>query len=538
MSKEIIKDPNQVLVFDSSLRDGDQATRPPGFRPEEYTLQNRLEIADMLNRLGVDIIEAGFPSSSQASFEAVSEIAKTIHGPTIAALSGAVLPAIERSWRAIEPAKDYGGARLHIVLGTSPTHMRDKLKMTPDEVVYRIGQSVRKAREFTNDVEFSPEDASRSDFKFMMRAILTAVDAGATTINIPDTVGFSVGSEYSHRLAKAKRMIDNFVGKDSVTVSAHCHDDLGMATANTLAAVHAGIRQVEGTILGIGERAGNTALEEVVTAIRVRPDYFKANGRPLFTGINPNYLMEAAELVARLSGFSVPYNKAIVGGNCFRTKSGQHLDGLVRNPNTYYFMDPKATGQRSSIVISELSGKAGAAYKAEQLGFDMSDVGFSKELIIRAKDYSTKNEVAVTDVELERMAADIKGETLTADRFVLEKAETHEADHKSKSRLTIFIDGKPHEGKGEGNGPINAAVHAVNDATGYNLDLISYAERALGEGSDARAGCWIAVGVKDGEITSYAEDVSTHLAAVKAYVAGLNTIDRSERRKENRGKQS
>ncbi len=529
MIEKLIRDPNQVIIFDTTLRDGDQSPRPEGFIPEQFTIQDKVEIAGILSKLGVDIIEAGFPTSSLANFEMVSEIAKSIHGPTIACLSGAVLADIDKSWGAIEPAKDKGGARLHIVLGTSPTHMFYKLEMTPDEVIDAIGQSVRKAKEYTDDVEFSPEDASRSDFEFMMRAILTAVDAGATTINIPDTVGYAVPPEYAYRLGEAKRRIDDYIGKDLVVVSAHCHDDLGLATWNTLAAVMAGVRQVEVTINGIGERAGNAALEEIVENIRNRPDFYTANGRPLFTRINSNYLLETSQLVERRSGLVVQQNKANVGANAFTHKSGYHQQGMERYKGTYEWMDATAVGQESSYVISALSGRAGIDSRIKQLGFDTSDVELSKAIRTHVKSYADETGRAVTDTEMEKIAANFKGATLT-DKFVLGEVEMHELDHNSRSKVIIFIGDEPHEAEGKGNGPIDAAIEAIKRASGSNIDIARYAGSSLGEGSNAKAGCVLSV--KNGiKITSYAEDESVPLAAVKAYVAALNTIDRSEQRK-------
>lgn len=529
MLERPIRDPNHVLIFDTTLRDGDQSPRPEGFKPEQFTIQDKVEIAGMLNKLGVDIIEAGFPTSSLANFEAVSEIAKSIQGPTIACLSGAVLADIDRSWRAIEPAKDKGGARLHIVLGTSPTHMFYKLEMNEDEVIEAIKQSVKRAKEYTNDVEFSPEDASRSDFEFMMRAILTAVDAGATTINIPDTVGYAMPWEYGYRLGEAKRRIDDCIGKGLVVVSAHCHDDLGLATANTLTAIYAGIRQVEVTINGIGERAGNTSLEEIVEAIRYRTDSFGVDGSSLFTRINSNYLLEASQLVERRSGLVVQRNKAIVGANAFAHKSGYHQQGVERFRGTYEWMNAAAVGQESSYVISAQSGRAGIDSRAKQLGFDTSDVEQSKAIRTLVKNYADETGRAVTDTELEKIIADFKGETLT-NRFVLGEVEMYELDHNSRSKVMIFIGGEPHEVEGKGNGPIDAAVHAIKNATGCNIDIANYAGGSLEEGSNAKSGCALTI-QNTIKITSYAEDESVPLAAVKAYVAALNTIDRSEQRK-------
>lgn len=520
--KEIIgNNPNHVRIFDTTLRDGFQS---PGVNvgPED-----RLEIANLLAKMKVDVIEAGFPISSQENYESVRAIALSINGPIICGLSRANLGDIERNWSAIEPAKTKGGARIHTFIATSEIHMRDKLKMTREQVVTRAREAVTRAKEFTSDVEFSPEDASRSDFDFMMRVILEAVDAGATTINVPDTVGYAQPLQFAQRIGEVKRRIDQHVGEGLVVVSAHCHNDLGLAIANTLAAVMAGARQVEVAINGIGERAGNTALEEIVANLLTHPDFFMVNGKPLLTQINPSFIFEASELVARVSDMVVQPNKAVVGKNAFAHESGIHSAGMMANSATYEIMRPETFGDRKTeIVIGEGSGHTAIVGRAAELGFEIEDrIGFTK----RIKEYANRVRRAVTDTELENIAADSNEEKLE-DRFILGQVETHGSDHDSFSKVTISIDGNPYAMEAAGKGPIESAVAAIKKATGLDIDVADFVGKSLSEGASAKAG--VSLTVQNGvRVTAYGEDESVPLAAIKAYVAALNTLDRIMKRK-------
>lgn len=521
MNERLTRNPNQVIIFDTTLRDGFQS---PGVNvgPDD-----RLKVAKLLARMHVDVIEAGFPISSQENFEAVRAIALAIDGPIICGLSRARLGDIEKTWAAIEPAKGKGGARIHTFIATSEIHMRDKLKMTPEQVIVTTREAVRRAKEYTSDVEFSPEDASRSDFDFMMRVVLEAVDAGATTINIPDTVGYAQPAEYAQRIGEVKGRIDRYVGEGLVVVSAHCHNDLGLATANTLAAMMADARQVEVAINGIGERAGNTALEEVVASLRYRPDFFIVNGIPLSTRIDPSFIFEASELVEKVTGMIVQPNKAVVGRNAFVHESGIHASGVRVNNLTYEIMAPETFGdRRTKITIGAESGHSSIVGRATELGFKIEDrIGLTQ----RVKEYANRTRRMVTDTELEKITADFIGEELI-DMFILETVETHGSDHSSTSRVNILIDGKPYIVEASGKGPIESAVQAVKKATGLDIDIADFTSKSLYAGADAKAG--VNLTVKDGiEVTAYAEDESVPLAAVRAYIAALNTIYRSEQRK-------
>jgi 2-isopropylmalate synthase len=353
---------DQVRIFDSTLRDGEQA---PGIalNPDQ-----KVAIATQLARLGVDIIEAGFPVSSPGDFEAVRRIAQEVQGPSIAALARAQAVDIDRAWQAIRFADD---PRIHVFLATSPIHMEHKLRMSEEEVMTTVKTSVAQARDLTADVEYSPEDATRSQPDFVVAVCAAAVEAGATTINIPDTVGYATPADYG---ALIRRVVQEVKGdRDDVVVSAHCHNDLGLAVANSLAAVQNGARQVEGAINGIGERAGNTSIEEVVMALRVRADAFGVG-----VGISTEEIFETSRLVAESTGYPVQFNKAVVGRNAFAHESGIHQHGVLRNRTTYEIMDPVTVGVSSTIVIGKHSGRAAFKHSLAQLGIDLGHTAFEK----------------------------------------------------------------------------------------------------------------------------------------------------------------
>jgi 2-isopropylmalate synthase len=353
---------DQVRIFDSTLRDGEQA---PGIA---LNPNQKVAIATQLARLGVDIIEAGFPVSSPGDFEAVRRIAQEVQGPSIAALARAQAVDIDRAWQAIRFADD---PRIHVFLATSPIHMEHKLRMSEEEVMTTVKTSVAQARDLTADVEYSPEDATRSQPDFVVAVCAAAVEAGATTINIPDTVGYATPADYG---ALIRRVVQEVKGdRDDVVVSAHCHNDLGLAVANSLAAVQNGARQVEGAINGIGERAGNTSIEEVVMALRVRADAFGVG-----VGISTEEIFETSRLVAESTGYPVQFNKAVVGRNAFAHESGIHQHGVLRNRTTYEIMDPVTVGVSSTIVIGKHSGRAAFKHSLAQLGIDLGHTAFEK----------------------------------------------------------------------------------------------------------------------------------------------------------------
>ncbi|HEY7469306.1 MAG TPA: 2-isopropylmalate synthase [Acidimicrobiia bacterium] len=353
----------QVKIFDSTLRDGEQA---PGIALDP---DQKVAIAAQLARLGVDIIEAGFPASSPGDFEAVSRIAREVEGPTIAALARARPDDIDRAWRAIRTAPQ---PRIHLFLATSPIHMQHKLRMSEDQVMTAVRENVARAREHTDDIEYSPEDATRSDPDFVVAVCRAAVEAGATTINIPDTVGYATPTDYG---AMIRRVVKQVKGdRPDVVISTHCHNDLGLAVANSLSAVEAGARQVEGAINGIGERAGNTSIEEVVMALRVRRDAYG-----LDVLVTTEEISETSRLVSELTGYPIQYNKAVVGRNAFAHESGIHQHGVLRERTTYEIMDPTEVGMVGSVIVmGKHSGRAALRHALDELEIDLDGPDFEQ----------------------------------------------------------------------------------------------------------------------------------------------------------------
>jgi 2-isopropylmalate synthase len=345
--------PSRIIVFDTTLRDGEQS---PGCSMNH---QEKLRLAHQLDRLGVDVIEAGFPIASEGDFEAVKAIASVLRRPIIAGLARACRPDIERAWEAL---KEAARPRIHVFLATSDIHLQYKLRITRDECVMQARDAVRYAKSLCDDVEFSPEDATRTDPEFLCRVLQAVVDAGATTLNIPDTVGYTMPSEFAELITMIRQRVR---GIEKVTISAHCHNDLGLAVSNALAAITAGARQVECTINGIGERAGNSSLEEIVMAMRVRPDRY-----PYDTGVVSEQLFSASRLLSEITGVPVQPNKAITGRNAFAHEAGIHQDGVLKNPLTYEIMTPQSVGVPDSrLVLGKHSGRHALAIRCEQLGY-------------------------------------------------------------------------------------------------------------------------------------------------------------------------
>src|ERR687894_975741 len=348
---------DRVLIFDTTLRDGEQC---PG---ATMTLEEKLQVAELLDTMGVDIIEAGFPIASNGDFEAVSEISEVVRNATVAGLARAGLKDIDRAGEAVRQAKR---PRIHTFISTSPVHMKYKLQKEPDEVLEMVIASVTRARNHVDDVEWSCEDGTRTEHDFLCRCVEAAIKAGATTINIPDTVGYTVPDEY---FAIIRMLRERVPGADKVRFSAHCPDDLGMAVANSLAGVQAGIRQIECTVNGIGERAGNAALEEVVMAMRVRNDVM-----PYWTNVDAAMLTRASKLVSAVTSFPVQYNKAVVGRNAFAHESGIHQDGMLKHTQTYEIMTPESVGvKQTSLVMGKHSGRHAFVHKLEELGYELAD---------------------------------------------------------------------------------------------------------------------------------------------------------------------
>jgi len=385
---------DRVRIFDTTLRDGEQS---PGIalKPDE-----KVEIARQLARLGVDIIEAGFPVSSPGDFEAVERIAREVDGPVIAALARAEAEDIDIAWTAIRHS---ARPRIHTFLATSPIHMEHKLRMSAEEVLTSVKSSVARAREYTEDVEYSPEDATRSDIDFVVAVCQAAVDAGATTINIPDTVGYSTPQEFGALIARVVADVKN--GRDDIIISTHCHNDLGLAVANSLAGVQAGARQVEGAINGIGERAGNASVEEVVMAIKTRPEMFDVE-----IGVVSEELQETSRLVAERTGYPVQYNKAVVGRNAFAHESGIHQHGVLRKRETYEIMDPTAVGfAGTSLIIGKHSGRAAFKHALDRIGVELTNGDFN-EVFARVKQAADQSG-AIGDTRLRAIVTEVTSDS-------------------------------------------------------------------------------------------------------------------------------
>jgi len=517
-----IDDASRVNIFDTTLRDGEQTVGV------SFDSAQKVEIAQQLKLLGVDIIEAGYPGSGAADFEAVRAVAVSVDGPVICALARAGMPSdIEKAYEAIEPAASKGGARIHTYIGASPIHMASRLKMTEEEVLAATRSSVSQAVGLTPDVEFSPEDATRSDPSFMLRMVLEAVECGATTINIPDTVGFAQPAEYAERTALVKSEVDRIFGSGHVVISAHCHDDLGSATQNTLTAVReGGCRQVEATINGIGERAGNAALEEIAVNIGRRPDYYA----PLWTGINMAEITKTSRLVSRLSGEPIPANKAMVGRNVFSHGSGQHQAGMAANPDTYEWIGAATVGQKGGkMVIGKLSGKSGVSNRLDAVAIG-TESGVLNRVSKIAKSTAAMAKRRLADTDVESIAAGEVGENLT-NRFELGEVDIR--SHSGHGIATISIRDTKLGADApfacviatvEGGG-IEAAVQAINEITRFKGSFETWST-GTASGSEAQGAIFVEVSYEGEEFDGFATDKSVDVATAKAYLNVVNLVDR------------
>ncbi len=469
----------KVFIFDTTLRDGEQS---PG---ASMNTAEKVRIATQLEKLGVDIIEAGFPAASEGDFEAVTQVAKKVVNSEIAALARATVNDIDRAWKAICHA---ARPRIHTFLATSDIHMKYKLNMDREEVLKSAVEAVRYARQFTDNIEFSAEDGSRSDPDFLCRVFEAVIDAGARTINLPDTVGYAIPEEFGMLIRYVMEHTPN-IGK--AILSVHCHNDLGLATANTLAAIKAGARQAEVTINGIGERAGNTSLEELAMAINTRPTY-----APVTTGIQTSQIVPISRLVSMITGILVQPNKAIVGANAFAHEAGIHQDGLLKNPMTYEIMRPETVGLTSTrLVMGKHSGKHALHRHLKDMGYDLSDEEL-KIVFTKFKALADKKKV-VMDEDLEAL---VNQEVLrTADIFALKYLQvTSGTTVLPMATVKMLINGQEVMGTGSGNGPIDAAYNAVAKLTDTKSQLMRFTISALTGGTDAQGE--VTVRLKEDEV--------------------------------------
>ncbi len=497
---------DKVRIFDTTLRDGEQA---PGAALDS---EGKLEIARQLVRLGVDIIEAGFPVSSPEDFRSVNLIGKEIKGATICGLSRCVQKDIDAVKDALLPAER---KRIHLFIATSPIHMEFKLKKSPEDVLSIAIEAIKYARQFFDDIQFSPEDASRSEPEFLYRVIEEVIKAGATTINIPDTVGYAVPEQFANLI---KGILDHVPNINKAIISVHCHNDLGLAVANSLAAVKAGARQVECTINGIGERAGNAAMEEIVMALKVRKDFYQVD-----TNVNTKEIIRASRLVSRLTGFVVAPNKAIVGKNAFRHESGIHQDGVLKYRQTYEIMAPEDVGlDRNELVLGKHSGRHALGERLKQLGFDLSNEELEQVFVEFKKLADKKKEVFDEDL----IALVESTMRMDVEKWQLVGIEVSiPMDGLPNAKVILRHGKKEFSAESEGDGPVDACYKAIDKITGYPGVLLNYNIQAITSGKDALGEASITVDFgQERVINAHGSSTDVVEASVKAYVNAINKL--------------
>ena len=503
---------DRVLIFDTTLRDGEQS---PGISLNRH---EKLEIAHQLARLGVDVIEAGFPITSPGDFESVQAIAREVEGPVICGLARTSKQDIDAAWNAV---RDSERPRIHTFIATSDIHIERKLQTTREDVKGQVRAAVAQAREYTDDVEFSPEDGSRSDVEFMAEVIAIALEEGASTINVPDTVGYTMPDEYAYMFARLYELLPRL---REVTVSVHCHDDLGLAVANSLAGVQAGCRQVECAMNGIGERAGNASLEEIVMLLHTREP-----SMGLWTGVDTTEIARTSRLVSRLTGYQVQPNKAIVGRNAFAHEAGIHQDGVLKERRTYEIMDATTVGLRSnSIVLGKHSGRHALRKALEEMGYEL-DGQTLNTAFKRFKGIADRKK-QLTAMDLEALVTDeLRGEDVGG--YALDWFEVQDSSRRPPhARVCVLLpDGGRADGEFTGDGPIDAVLRAIDAATGVGAKLSDFQIAAVTEGQDALGEVSVVVEV-DGT-TGAGQGVSTDIieAAARAYVRALSVAVKRSR---------
>ena len=502
-----------LIIFDTTLRDGEQS---PG---ASMTREEKLRIARQLERMRVDVIEAGFAAASNGDFEAVRSIAETIKESTVCSLARANENDIRRSGEAIRPA---ARGRIHTFIATSPIHMEKKLRMTPDQVVEQAVKAIGWAREYTDDVEFSAEDAGRSEIDFLVRIFDAVIQAGAKTINVPDTVGYNVPEQYA---ATLRTLIERVPNSDKVIWSVHCHNDLGLAVANSLAAVRAGARQVECTINGLGERAGNASLEEIVMAVRTRADVF-----PIETRIDTTQIVPASKLVSQITGYPVQPNKAIVGANAFAHESGIHQDGVLKHRETYEIMRAEDVGWGANkLVLGKHSGRNAFRARLQDLGIEIESEEHLNHAFARFKELADKKH-EIFDEDLHALMRD---ETVTpeTEHFRLVSSRFHsETGETPRAELTLVIGGAEHRAQAEGSGPVDAAFKAIEAVATSGSELLLYSVNAITTGTDAQGEVTVRLSKNGRVMDGQGADTDIIVASAKAYLNALNKLQSSAQR--------
>jgi len=492
---------DKIIIFDTTLRDGEQS---PG---NSMNLEEKLLVADALDVMGVDVIEAGFAMASNGDFEAVNAIAKRIKNAVVCSLARAKTADIERAAEAIKPAQQ---PRIHTFMSTSPIHLQYQFRMTNEEVLDLIASTVTLARKYTDNVEWSAMDATRTPVDYLCKAFETAIKAGATTVNVPDTVGYTVPDEYFDIITSIKNRVPNI---DKAIISTHCQNDLGLATANSLAAVRAGARQIECTINGIGERAGNTSLEEVVMTLHTRKDLYNFT-----TGINTNHIMRLSRLVTAVTGQQVQNNKAIVGANAFAHESGIHQDGVLKHAGTYEIMTPESIGlTRSNLVMGKHSGRHAFKDKIKELGFELGDNAFEdafarfKDLADKKKDIYDEDLIAIVDSRA----------TSKNDPILFSSLQVVCGTSKQTAEIELIINGKSKSVLAEGSGPVDATFKAIKSLVPHEAKLKLYQVHAVTQGTDAQAEVTVRLTEGTRIINGHGSDTDTLVASAKAYIDAL-----------------
>ena len=498
----------QLIIFDTTLRDGEQS---PG---ASMTREEKIRIAKVLEKMRVDVIEAGFAIASQGDFDSVQAVASVVKESRVCSLARAVKGDIERAAEAIKPAN---AGRIHTFIATSPIHMQYKLQMTPEQVLERAVDMVKLARNLCEDVEFSLEDGSRSEFDFQCRIVEAVIKAGARTINIPDTVGYGEPREYG---AMFRRLIEAVPNADQAIFSTHCHNDLGLAVANSLSAVMNGVRQVECTINGLGERAGNASLEEIVMAVRTRADIF-----PVETRLDTTQIVPASRLVSSITGFPVQPNKAIVGANAFAHESGIHQDGVLKHRETYEIMRAEDVGWGANrLVLGKHSGRAAIKARFEQLGIVFDSPEALNDAFVRFKDLADKKH-EIFDEDLQALVSEVV-DAQTPEKYSLETLEaTIRSGTRPVARIKLSIAGHLVDTDAEGDGPVDAAFKAIEKVANSGADLTLYSVNAVTEGTDSLGTVTVRLERGGVIVNGLGADTDIVIASVKAYLNALNLLD-------------
>ncbi|UTW10323.1 2-isopropylmalate synthase [Marinobacterium rhizophilum] len=503
-----MSDNNRVIIFDTTLRDGEQS---PG---ASMTRDEKLRIARQLEKMRVDVIEAGFAIASQGDFEAVKAIADTVRNSTICSLSRALDKDIDRAGEALRNANS---GRIHTFIATSPIHMKYKLQMQPDQVVEQAVKAVARARNLMDDVEFSLEDASRSEFDFMCRIIEQVIDAGARTINIPDTVGYAVPQEFAATIA---RLIANIPNADKAIFSVHCHNDLGLAVANSLAAVSAGARQVECTVNGLGERAGNASLEEVVMAIRTRHDTLGVT-----TNIDSTQIVPASKLVSSVTGFPVQPNKAIVGANAFAHESGIHQDGMLKHRETYEIMTAESVGWHANrMVMGKHSGRNAFRTRLEELGTSVASEAELNDAFARFKDLADKKH-EIFDEDLMALVSDTRASAGNEIYRLSSLKVTSQTGEVPQASITLMINGQEQSAVSAGSGPVDATFKAIESLVQSGSSLELYSVNAITSGTDSQGEVTVRLELGGRIVNGLGADTDIIIASAKAYLHALNLLE-------------